>query len=75
MDDANWLFVLKNYWQDDDSYARCSWMEHKYKYEYYGNMEVLVVTPITERSYMNMLHAFQLSLGTAQCGPAGVGKV
>ena len=75
VDDANWLFVLKNYWHDDHSYSKCCWMAHQYKYEYFGSTEVLVVTPITERSYMNMLNAFQLSLGAAQCGPAGVGKI
>ena len=74
IDDSNWLFFLKNYWENDDCYVKSCWMTHQYKYEYFGHQKFLIMTPLTDRCFRSLLSAFQLNLAGSAIGPAGVGK-
>ena len=87
IEDFKWQTQLKAYWEDDqtpvstsdnsskgDSHLNIADAQFWYGYEYLGNGDRLVVTPLTDRIYVTASQALHLKMGCAPAGPAGTGK-
>lgn len=70
-----WVKQLRYYWDTIDGcvtyMANARWL---YAFEYLGSSPRLVITPLTDRCYLCLMSALQLSLGGALAGPTATGK-
>ena len=75
-DDFIWQSQMKAYWdsEKDDCHLDVCDASINYGYEYLGNGDRLVVTPLTDRIYVTATQALHLKMGCSPAGPAGTGK-
>jgi dynein heavy chain len=77
-----WTKHLRYYWMPQyvkgeekyDCIIKSVQTDFPYGYEYTGNAEILVITPLTDKCYLTLMGALRLNLGGNPVGPAGTGK-
>lgn len=69
-----WQAQLRYYFNKNEMLVRMINAEFKYAYEYTGNTDRLVITPLTERCFRTLASAYRMHLNGALEGPAATGK-
>ena len=72
--DWNWYKQLK--FVEDQSGIKLTMANSifDYTFEYQGNAQKLVYTPLTDKCYLTLTQAMKMGLGGNPYGPAGTGK-
>ncbi|TKS79999.1 Dynein heavy chain 11, axonemal [Collichthys lucidus] len=71
-----WLSQLRHRWDDENRhcYVNICDAQFQFSYEYLGNTNRLVITPLTDRCYITLTQSLHLTMSGAPSGPAGTGK-
>ncbi|KAM9845080.1 LOW QUALITY PROTEIN: dynein axonemal heavy chain 11-like [Aulostomus maculatus] len=71
-----WLSQLRHCWDDETQhcYVNICDAQFQFSYEYLGNTNRLVITPLTDRCYITLTQSLHLTMSGAPSGPAGTGK-
>uniref|UniRef100_A0A4W6EVU6 Dynein axonemal heavy chain 11 n=1 Tax=Lates calcarifer TaxID=8187 RepID=A0A4W6EVU6_LATCA len=71
-----WLSQLRHRWDDETRhcYVNICDAQFQFSYEYLGNTNRLVITPLTDRCYITLTQSLHLTMSGAPSGPAGTGK-
>lgn len=74
IDDFQWIAQLRYYWIDNEVNIKMFNASVSFGYEYLGNFQRIVMTPLTERCYRTVFLALQHQMNTSIEGPTAVGK-
>lgn len=69
-----WQKQLRYYMKTSNGIMRMVDAEFDYTYEYQGNAQKLVHTPLTDKCYLTLTQGMHMGLGGNPYGPAGTGK-
>lgn len=69
-----WIAQLRHYWIEKEVILKMFNATIAYGYEYLGNVQRIVVTPLTQRCYRTVLLAYQHQLNASIEGPTATGK-
>ena len=60
-----WIRQMRYYWEDDQIVVKLLNYDNEFTYEYLGDFERLIITPLTNRCFMTISSAVNLFQGAA----------